>query len=439
MSANGDRLLLDKGLPANIDAERFVLGSVLLDGERYAELATALELEDFALEKHRRIWSAMMNMATRGVGVDRVTVAEELQRTGELEAIGGLSYLVSLDEGLPTLPNLQGYFDIIRGKRVLRDVIQMARQVEGYALLEAETGVDLIARAEAMVRGLGLAANRSSEFRTPMEILTESGGINHYLTRAKERAIPSGFQRLDDITGGLKAGALWIIGGSTGQGKTTLARNIAQLCAGAGHAGAFVSLEMTRREILDGMICSAGQFNTHAIARQAPIPTHVMRAAIRQVENLPIHIWDRSGVSIPKLQAVLRRLKSDHNIRFAVVDYLQLMETIGRFGSRAEAVSTLSRGLKLLAMELEICILGLAQLNREQQKLKRRPELYDLRESGSIEQDADVVAFVWSEFQPMQMEEYPTELIIAKQRGGSVGTVHLGFVKRTGTFVERGE
>ena len=429
------RAIERRGLPANEEAERFVLGSVLLNGNRFGELAVSIELEDFSSETNRRIWSAMCELSSRGVGVDRVTLADELMRTGTLESIGGLSYLVGLDEGLPYLANLADYCGILREKKILRDVIHMARSIEESAASGQDSASGLLGRAEVMVRALGLQTVRSSAFLSPREIIQAAGNLDGYLSQDRALGIPTGFPALDGMTGGLKPGELWVIAAETGGGKSTFASHITQNMTRAGFPMAFASLEMTTREVTDGLICRAAGINTQALRRGGNIQS--IRWAANQVAELPLYILDRPGVTIPKLHAELRRLRAEKGITAAVVDYLQLMQPVGHFARRDLEIGHLTRGLKLIAMDLQIGIIAISQLSRPGDKaVKRRPELADLKESSSIEQDANVVIMLYGEYQPQKLDKYPWEVLIRKQRGGPVGMIPYLWKKSTGTFIE---
>jgi len=428
------RAIERRGLPANEEAERFVLGSVLLDGNRFSELALSVELEDFSSETNRRIWAAMCELSGRGVSVDRVTLADELHRLGQLESVGGLSYIVSLDDGLPHLANLVDYCNILREKKILRDVIYMARSIEESAA-SGQDSSGLLGRAEVMVRALGLQTVRSSAFLSPREIIQAAGNLDGYLSQDRALGIPTGFSVLDGMTGGLKPGELWVIAAETGGGKSTFASHITQNMTRAGFPMALASLEMSAREVNDGLICRAGGLNTQALRRGGEIQR--IRGAANQVAGLPLYILDRPGLTIPKLHAELRRLRAEKGITAAVVDYLQLMQPVGHFARRDLEIGHLTRGLKLMAMDLQIGIIAISQLSRPGDKaVKRRPELADLKESSSIEQDANAVIMLYGEYQPQKLERYPWEVLIRKQRGGPVGMIPYLWQKSTGTFFE---
>lgn len=429
------RALEAKGLPANPDVERFVLGSLLLDGARWTELELSIESADFSLATNQAIWGAAGKLAELGIQIDRVTVAEQLSRTGDLEKVGGLAYLLDLDNGMPHIPNLEGYCTILRECRIRRDAVCLFRSMEERVILGSDSASELLGRAEVMVRALGMQTERSSAFLSPTEIIQAAGGLVGYLSEDKTSGIPTGFPKLDEMTGGLKPGQLWVLAAETGGGKTTFASHVCQNMAVAGYPQAFASLEMTSQEVTDGLICRAGSINTQAVRRWGNRAQ--ISAAANAVAELPVYILDRPGLTIPKLHSELRRLRAERGIMAAWVDYLQLMTPVGSFGTRAEAIGHLTRGLKLMAMELQIGIVALSQLKRpENATVKRRPELSDLKESSSIEQDANLVAMIWGEFQPQKMAKYPWEVLLRKQRGGPVGMIPYLWDKSTGTFYE---
>lgn len=427
------RTLEIEGLPANIDAERFVLGAVLLDGDRFAEMA--LEPEDFTLRPHRLIWRGCMAVAESGRTIDRISVYEALKSAGELEAVGGLSALVSLDDGMPHNPNVEGYFSILRDKRLYRDLITASRRIEEMAVAGAQSPQDALIAALASIGAIGGTANGSGGFSIASEIIRAAGGLQKYLDGLEVGGVQTGFPRFDALTGGIGPGELWIVAAETGGGKTTFVSQIMQQVAASGVPVAIASLEMTNREVLDGMICRNGGINTRHI--RIARARFVAAASAREVAALPIHFCDMAALTIPRLMASLRKLKAEHGVALAMVDYLQLMPTVGRFGTRAEAVASLTRGLKLGAMELGIGIVAISQLSRGEKNIRRRPVLSDLKESSSIEQDANFVGFLHGDWQEEEMEWYPWELIAAKRRGGPVGSIGMEWQKATGTFRER--
>lgn len=425
-----------RGLPQSVDTEKLILAAILKGTLDYRDCRGVLAPEDFALEAHRIIYRHMGVLSDAGRGVDRATALESIMRAQEIEAVGGISYMVDLDEGMPGLPKLDDYMRIVRDKSLLRKTIVMMETLKNDAIMEHGDPSELLGKAEHILASLGLEAARSSEFHRPGEIIRERGGLDSYLNRGISAGVPTGFDRFDDLTCGMRPGQLWIIAASTSGGKSTFARNIAFNAAMREHPGAIITLEMTEDEITDGLICHAGGINTQIIRRGLAFERDRTRAASVLIADLPIFIRDQSGATIPKIHGALRKLKVEHGIRWVIVDYLQLLSPVGKFGSRNDEVSHLTRGLKLIATELKVCVVALSQLTREPSKMKRRPELPDLRESGSIEQDANLVAFLYSEWQAEKMDIYPTELIVAKQRNGEVATIPFGFRKSTGSFFE---
>ena len=404
MAAHAD-IALEKGLPANLDAERFVLGAILMDDALYIQVAGTLEADDFSLEKHRRIFLRMGELYERAERIDRVTVANELMKQNQLESVDGVSYLVSLDEGLPTLSNLDSYVRIVKDKATLRRIIFTSQKLIDRCILGEEEPDQILASAEESLLKLGDTRTEDA-LANPQRILDEfEGGINAFLDPSKRiKGLSTGFLKLDEMTGGLHEGELVILAARPSMGKTALALNIAQHVAmhpTEKQTVAVFSLEMSAESLLTRMVCAALAW----ISRNfAPVTSIRMsggvwpRAASDLVQS-PLFIDDTAGTHLMDIHAKLRRLKSEHGLALVVIDYLQLMSGRGRYENRNQEISTISRGLKLLAKELKVPMLVLSQLNRapETRHGDHRPQLSDLRESGSIEQDADLVAFIFRE------------------------------------------
>lgn len=424
-----------RGLPAAIESEKFILSAILKGTLEYAECRACLEPADFAIERHREIYEMCGALIERGIDPDRVTVAQAFHESNKLESVGGIGYLVDLDENCPALPHLDDYIRVVRDKAILRKIVVIADNIRSEAILETRDPRELLANAEKFMADLGMNSQRESEFKTPGEVIRAAGGLDKYLNRRKEAGVLTGFNRLDAMTGGIRPGQLWTIAAVTGGGKSTFARNIALNAARQAYPGAFITLEMTEAEVTDGFICSQGQIETQII--RGGLASHYMSQVSEScgaVSDLPIFVRDQAGATIPKLHAELRRLKAEHDIRYAIVDYLQLMIPVGKFGTRAEQVGHLSRGLKLIGLDLKIGVVALSQIRRLE--AKRAPELHDLRESGSIENDSDLVGFLHCPWQEEKMDYYPTDFILAKQRGGPTDTIPFSFRKSTGTFYE---
>jgi len=447
MAASAD-IALEKGLPVNLDAERFVLGAILMDDSLYIQVAGVLETEDFSLEKHRRIFLRMGELYARAERIDRVTVANELLKQNQLESVDGVSYLVSLDEGLPTIANLDSYVGIVKDKSILRRIIFTSQKLIDRCILGEEEPDQILASAEENLLKLG-DTRAQDALVSPKRILDDfDGGINAFLDPSKRiKGLSTGFLKLDEMTGGLHEGELVILAARPSMGKTALALNIAQhvtMHPTEKQTVAVFSLEMSRESLLTRMICAgarvdqqkfrAGYLNQDERRRLAKTASEMVQA--------PLFIDDTSGTHLMDIHAKLRRLKSEHGLALVVIDYLQLMSGRGRFENRNQEISTISRGMKLLAKELKVPMLVLSQLSRapETRPGDHRPQLSDLRESGSIEQDADLVAFIFREevYKPDREDlRGLAELLVQKQRNGPTGKVNLVFLREFTKFENR--
>jgi replicative DNA helicase len=444
--ASSSDIALQKGLPVNVDAERFVLGSILLDDSVFIQVAASIDPEDFSLEKHRRIFLRMGELHERGEKIDRVTLANELLKQNQLEACDGLSYLVSLDDGLPQIYNLDSYIRIIKNKSLLRRLIFASQKVIDRCLMADEEPAEILANAEETLLKLG-ESNAKAGLATPGDIIEEyQGGLNAFLDPGKRiKGLSTGFKRFDELTGGLHAGELIIIAGRPSMGKTALALNVAQHAAAkVGQTVALFSLEMSKESLLTRLLCAMARVDNHRF-RLGYLDAEERRRlqiAASELVEAPLYIDDSSGSNLIDMHAKLRRLQAERPLGLVVVDYLQLMSGRGRFENRNQEISALSRGLKLLAKDLGVPMLVLSQLSRapENRPGDHRPQLSDLRESGSIEQDADLVGFIFREevYKPDREDLRGTaELILAKQRNGPTGKVQLVFLHQLTKFENR--
>jgi replicative DNA helicase len=438
----------EKGLPTNVDAEKFVLGSILLDDTLYVQAAGTLEPDDFSLEKHRRIFRRMGELQARGERIDRITIANELMKFNELEACDGLTYLVSLDDGLPQIPNLESYIRIVKDKAVLRRIIFASQHMMNRCLLGEEEPGDILAGAEETILKLGESRVRSG-LMSPGQILQEyEGGLSAFLDPSKRiKGISTGFAKLDEMTGGMHGGDLVIIAARPSMGKTALALNIAQHVAlRLKQTVAIFSLEMSRESLLTRMLCAAARVDSHRfragfLSREE---RDKLNRALHELIEAPLYIDDTAGLNLMDMHAKLRRIQQEQKVGLVIVDYLQLMSAPGRQENRNQEVSALSRGMKLLGKELNVPMMVLSQLSRavETRQGDHRPQLSDLRESGSIEQDADLVGFIFrEEVYHREREDLRglAELIVAKQRNGPTGTVNLVFLHAQTKFENRAE
>jgi replicative DNA helicase len=385
--------ITEKGLPTNVDAERFVLGSILLDDSFFIQAAGTLEASDFSLEKHRRIFRRMGELHERGEKIDRITLANELMKFNELESCDGLSYLVSLDDGLPQIPNAESYVKLVKDKAVLRSIIFASQHMIHRAMAAEEAPEDILAGAEETLLKLGEAQVKAGLLNPSQILQNYEGGISAFLDPSKRiKGISSGFIKLDEYTGGLHGGDLFILAGRPSMGKTAFALNIAQHVAlRLKQTVAVFSLEMSKESLLTRMLCASARVDS-ARFRSGYLTQEERRKLNHALEELvesPLYIDDTAGLHLMDLHAKLRRLKSEHGIKLVIVDYLQLMSGRGRYENRNQEVSALSRGLKLLAKELNVPMMVLSQLSRavETRQGDHRPQLSDLRESGCLTGD----------------------------------------------------
>lgn len=441
-----DTELYSRPLPANLDAEKLILGSVILRHANFDAVAAALEAQDFVIEAHRRIFLRMHELHEAGRAIDRVTIAEAIDAAGQLESIGGFGYLISLDEGLPEISNLGEYIRIVQDKSTKRQAIFAYQKAIDELILDADDAPELLEKAEQVISSLR-ADRKSGGFATPMQVIEEAGGIDSFLSPRSLAGIPTPWYGLNSMLtgGGFVPGQLVIIGGRPGMGKTAIGANIAVKVIQAWHRCAYVSLEMTSADMLRRMVCSRASVNLKKLSHleSNPVERHDIAEALDEIaasDHPGLLMWKKQTASVLALRAELRREAAKAPIAMVVVDYLQLMDSVStrRGGdNRNNEISEMSRGLKLLAMELKCVVIVLSQLSRDSEKQERRPKLSDLRDSGAIEADADIVLFPYTAPVEVLPDVVPYELIIAKQRNGPVGMVPLDFVRRFVTFREK--
>jgi replicative DNA helicase len=436
---------LAHGLPANVEAERSILGAILLDNFSYNQAAEHLKPEDFSLDSHRRIYSRMVDLAESSRPIDMITLVEELDRRKELEAIGDVGYVSGLVDGVPDRPSIEHYIKIVRDKALMRGLIHAANAAIARAAEQSDPAGEVLNDAEAAI--FQLSEKRIGRgFMGVQEIVKESfGSVDALLQRGQRiTGLATHYPDLDEMTSGLQRSDLIIIAARPSMGKTAFAMNIAENASIEDQkvVGMF-SLEMSREALLLRLLCSKARVDSHKM-RTGSLWRDDMDKVVQAMEQLahaPIFIDDTPGISLSEMRAKARRLQqSQGKLDLLIVDYLQLMSGGGRrYENRTQEVSAISRGLKGLAKELKVPVVALSQLSRapESRGGDHRPQLADLRESGSIEQDADVVAFIFREevYKPEEPElEGHAELIIAKQRNGPTGKVKLAFVKRSTRF-----
>ena len=366
----------------------------------------------------------------------------------ELEACDGLSYLVSLDDGLPQIPNLDAYIRIVKDKAILRRIIFASQNMMNRCLMGEEEPEDILSGAEETLLKLGEARMKAGLLSGRQILEDYDGGVSAFLDPSKRiKGISTGFTKFDEYTGGLHGGDLFILAGRPSMGKTALALNIAQHVAlKLKQTVAVFSLEMSKESLLTRMLCAAARVDSQRFRAGYlnPEERRKLNQALHELVEAPLYIDDTAGLHLMDMHAKLRRLKAERELKLVIVDYLQLMTGRGRFENRNQEVSALSRGMKLLAKELNVPLLVLSQLSRavETRQGDHRPQLSDLRESGSIEQDADLVGFIFrEEVYRREREDLRglAELIIAKQRNGPIGTVNLVFLHSQTKFENRAE
>jgi replicative DNA helicase len=432
-------------LPANVDAERSILGAILLDNFAYNQAAEHLRVEDFSLDSHRRIYTRMVDLAESSRPIDMITLIEELERHKDLQAIGDVAYVSSLVEGVPERPSIEHYVKIVRDKALLRGVISAATTAIARASDQSDAAEDVLSDTEAAI--FQLSEKRIGRgFMGVQEIVRETfGSVDALLQRGQRiTGLATHYTDLDEMTSGLQRSDLVIIAARPSMGKTAFVMNIAENASIEDQqvVGVF-SLEMSREALLMRLLCSQARVDAHKMRTGSlwQDDTKKVVRAMEQLAHAPIFIDDTPGISLSEMRAKARRLKqSQGRLDLIIVDYLQLMSGGGkRFENRTQEVSAISRGLKAIAKELSVPVIALSQLSRapESRGGDHRPQLADLRESGSIEQDADLVMFIFRE--EVYKQDDPelqgrAEIIIAKQRNGPIGRVRMAFLKHCTRF-----
>jgi replicative DNA helicase len=453
MATLPDITSFDAGLPANIDAEKTILGAILLDNAAHSEAAERLEADDFSLDSHKRIFMRMSELMNEQRAVDIVTLSNELSRAKEIEAVGGVAYLASLTEGLPIRPVIEDYIRIVKDKSLLRKLMLICSAAIARAADQSETALEVLDAAESQLLEVSEKGITRGLEALDQIVQKSFGSIDNLYKQSREvTGLATQFTELDRMMSGLQKGELVIIAARPSMGKTAFAINIAENAAIKSKAiVAIFSLEMSKESLLRRMLASQAwvdqrKLQTGFLGRE---DQERLQNALEQLVESRLFIDDSAGISLAEMRAKARRLKQTiGGLDMIVVDYLQLMSATlpsaggKRYENRTQEVSAISRGLKALAKELDVPVVALSQLSRASERRgdDKRPMLSDLRESGSIEQDADVVAFIHREAYYNRDEEMSesdrakSEIIIAKQRNGPTGTVHLNFISRFTRF-----
>ena len=439
--------------PWSEEAEQAVLGAMLLDADAAMRAAEHVDDTMFYREGHRRLFRAMFAITERGGAVDPLTLADELDRRGELEASGGREYLAFLLDAVPTVANVEYHARIVKEKALLRRLIEVSTEIVGEAFEGRTMASDLLDIAESRIFSLGQSKERSG-FSRIKELLWPAMEKLELLAQRESSitGVPSGFHDLDHLTSGFQPSDLVIVAARPSMGKTAFTLNIAQHAAITAKTGvAFFSLEMSKESLVQRMLASEALIDAQSLrkggrALDESMPRLAQASGI--LSHAPIFIDDTPGITLLEMRAKARRLKAEHNIGLIMVDYLQLMSGPANSENRQQEVSQISRGLKGLAKELGVPVIALSQLSRAPEQRtgddKGRPQLSDLRESGAIEQDADVIMFIFRQEVYAERDENgrlkdstlegKAEIIVGKQRNGPTGNLRLFFHKQYTRF-----
>jgi replicative DNA helicase len=432
---------LTRHSPQNISAEQATLGSIILDKDSILSCIEILKSEDFYRNAHQTIYQCALDLFEKNQAVDLVTLTEELNKRKQLEEVGGASYLTTLMSSVPTAANVVYYAKIVEQKAILRKLINHATQIVTMGYEEQEDARVLLDKAENLIFDVSQQKVEHS-FSPIKDLLTESFEKIEDLYHSDNfiTGVPTGFIELDEITTGFQPSELVIIAGRPSMGKTAFCLNIAQNAAMQHKIPvAIFSLEMSKSQIVQRMLCSEARIDTHAL-RRGRMPEEdwpKLSMAAGRLSAAPIFIDDTAGISPLEIKAKARRLKARYNLGLILIDYLQLIQTGLKIENRQQEISQISRSLKGLARELNVPVITVSQLSRAvEQRSVQRPRLSDLRESGAIEQDADVVAFLYREeyYKPKSNKKGIAEVIVSKQRNGPTGTLELAFLKEYTRF-----
>jgi replicative DNA helicase len=438
------QVTLERPLPHNLDAERSILGAILLDNHLLNAAIEKIKTEDFFLAPHQRIFERMLELGEGQQAIDLVTLTEVLARRGELEAAGGAAYVAQLLDGVPHITNVEHYARIVKEKAVLRNLIHAAHAIQQHALDAEDEADTILDRAESSIFQLAEERVRTGLIGVKELVRENYERLEKIFSEGRRiTGLATGYARLDNETAGLQSSELIILASRPSMGKTSLALNIAENVAlRKGEPVAVFSLEMSKESLLLRLLASEARVDAHKFrtGHMSKEDWQKIIASLAKLGEAPLWIDDSASSTVMEMGAKARRLKRDKGLSLVIVDYLQLVASRGRFSNRNEEVSSISRSLKGLAKELRVPVLVLSQLTRAPEREERRPQLADLRESGAIEQDADVVVFIHRPnfYKPDMPDEEraKAELIIAKQRNGPTGTLSFVFLARHTRFEE---
>lgn len=435
--------------PQNIEAEQCVLGGVLLENEAISKVLEIMIADDFYRESHRKICHSMIELFEKSEPIDLITLTNILKSNNQLDEVGGAAYLASLVDNIPTAANIGYYAKIVKEKSILRGLINAATEIVARGYEDGGDVVDLLDQAEKSIFQISESQIKPS-FYEIKSLLKESFKTIEKLYESREivTGVPTGFDEIDKLTTGFQPADLIIIAGRPSMGKTAFSLNIAQYAAIKKNIpAALFSLEMSKEQLVLRMLCSEAKVDAHRLRGgflgEEDWPKLTRAAGI--LSEAPIFIDDTPALSVLEMRAKTRRLMAEHKLGLVIVDYLQLMRGRGLFArgrsseTREQEISDITRSLKSLAKELNIPVIALSQLNRRvEERQNKRPQLADLRESGAIEQDADLIAFIYRDEIYDRSDDNPNkgiaEIIIGKQRNGPVGEVKLAFLDKYTTF-----
>ncbi len=429
--------------PQNVEAEQSVLGTILLSDHSLTAVLETLESADFYQDRHKLIFEAMVTLFEKNEPQDIITVSNKLKDLNSLEQAGGVAYLATLTSIVPVTANLLHYAKIIRQKAILRSLIRVNTEIASRCYDEQGDIDILVDEAEQAI--FEIARSKSNQSFTPLKnIIPAAFETVEQLYKRKEMitGVPTGFAELDKMTAGLQPSDLIILAGRPSMGKTAFAMNIAQNAALLEKTGiAVFSLEMSKEQLAMRLLCSAGHIDSQRV-RTGKLHTEdwpKLTRAVGMLTEAPMYIDDTPAISVLEMRAKVRRLASHFPLGMIIVDYLQLMRGRGSIENRTQEISEISRSLKAMAKELKVPVIALSQLNRSlESRTDKRPMMSDLRESGAIEQDADVICFIYRDEVYNKADDNPNigiaEIIIGKQRNGPTGTVKLTFIKEFTMF-----
>ena len=441
MAENVTTSVTERTLPHNLEAERCVLGAILIHNEAFNVAAELVDAGDFFRHAHQQVFDKMVVLNERGQVIDLVTLKDELGRSGDLDRVGGAAYISGLADGVPRSTNVEHYARIVKEKATLRNLIFSADKIAASAYEAEQDAGAVLDKAEQEIfsiaedrihTGFVKIGDLVQDSFTTIEKLQEHKGL--------VTGVPTGFIDLDNLTSGFQPADLIIVAGRPSMGKTSLMLNVAQ------HVGiktdrtvGFFSLEMSKENLFMRMLTTEAEVDSHRFRGGflSERDYGKLSTALGELGEARVFIDDTAALGVLEMRAKARRLKAEHGLDLLIVDYIQLMQGRGRFENRTQELASISRALKGLAKELSVPVVALSQLSRApESRSDRRPQLSDLRESGALEQDADVVMFIYrqEQYEPTPENENLADVILAKQRNGPTGTVKLAFLKQYTRF-----